>query len=211
MCSFLLQPFTGSRWLPVSWTKALSFHMQVDGQGSPRQTTVYAHSYRQNPFNDYKVKCLMNTGNESELPNQTVTLFDWSLKKHAVMFSWWKILHFLLANSRRFLLSAVFRWSNLKQYLLELIVFLEGAPNGELPSSPPCTHITLFGWRPAFGVIGRGSFLLHHSHFRSTLLYSIHFPSLVTICFKNGTFSLCFSRESHVEIRPRRVFFFVFI
>ena len=99
------------------WTKALSFHMQVDGQGSPRQTTVYAHSYRQNPFNDYKVKCLMNTGNESELPNQTVTLFDWSLKKHAVMFSWWKILHFLLTNSKWFSSDAAFSWSNREQYL----------------------------------------------------------------------------------------------
>ena len=38
----------------------------------------------------------------------------------------------------------------------------------------------------------------------STLLYSIHFSSPVTICFKNGTFSLCLSRKSHVEIQSRK-------
>ena len=40
----------------------------------------------QNEWNT-KLKCLMNTGNESELPNQTVTVFAWSLKKHAVLCS----------------------------------------------------------------------------------------------------------------------------
>ena len=86
----------------------------------------------------------MNTVDESELPSQAVTVL--AIKETCgLVLSSWKILHFLLANSRRFLLSAAFSWSNLKQYLLELIVFLEGAPNGELPSSPPCTYLTLFG------------------------------------------------------------------
>ena len=55
-------------------------------------------------------------------------------------------------------------------------------------------------------MVGGGSFLLLHDRFRSTLLYSIHFSSPVTICFKNGTFSLRLSRESHAEIWSRRFF-----
>ena len=47
-----------------------------------------------------------------------------------------------------------------------------------------------------FGVVRGGSFRLPHNLFCSTLLYSIHFSSPVTICFKNGTFSLRLSRES---------------
>ena len=49
-------------------------------------------------------------------------------------------------------------------------------------------------------MVGGGSFRLPHDPFRSTLLYSIHFSSPVTICFKNRTFSLRFSRELHAEI-----------
>ena len=56
-------------------------------------------------------------------------------------------------------------------------------------------------------MVGGGPFRLPHDLFRYALLYSIHFSSPVTICFKNGTFSLRFSRESHVEIRSRRLFF----
>ena len=69
-------------------------------------------------------------------------------------------------------------------------------------------NITFFGWRPAFG---GGSFRLPYSLFRSTLLYSIHFSSPVTICFKNRTFSLCFSRESHAEIWSRRFFCLTYV
>ena len=46
-----------------------------------------------------------------------------------------------------------------------------------------------------------GSFHLPHNLIRSTLLYSIHFSSSVTICLKNRTSSLHFSRELHAEIR----------
>ena len=49
-------------------------------------------------------------------------------------------------------------------------------------------NITFFGRRLAFGVVGGGSFRLPHDLFHSTLLYSIHFSSPVTICFKNGMF-----------------------
>ena len=38
----------------------------------------------------------------------------------------------------------------------------------------------------------------------STLLYGVQFSLPITICFKNGMFSLCLSRESHVEILSGR-------
>ena len=47
--------------------------------------------------------------------------------------------------------------------------------------------------------------------FHSTLLYSIHFLLSITICFKNGTFPLYFSKDSHVEIQSRRFFRFFFL
>ena len=43
--------------------------------------------------------------------------------------------------------------------------------------------ITFFGLRLAFGVVGRGSFSLSHNLLQSTLLYSIHFSSPITIFF----------------------------
>ena len=59
-------------------------------------------------------------------------------------------------------------------------------------------HILLI--KTAFGVVAGGSFQLPHDPFLSTLLYGIHFSSPITVCFKNGTFSLHLSREFHVEI-----------
>ena len=55
-------------------------------------------------------------------------------------------------------------------------------------------------------MVGGGSFPFPHNLFRSTLLYSIHFSSSITICFKNGPFSLRLSTESHAEIQSRRFF-----
>ena len=49
-------------------------------------------------------------------------------------------------------------------------------------------------------MVDGGSFHLAHYLFHSALLYSVHFSSPVTICFKNGTFLLHFSIEVHVEI-----------
>ena len=57
-------------------------------------------------------------------------------------------------------------------------------------------------------MVGGGSFHLSQDLFRSTLLYSIHFSLPVTICFKNGMFSLRLSKESQAEIRSRRFFSF---
>ena len=51
--------------------------------------------------------------------------------------SWCKIMRFLSTNSRRFLSSAAFSWSNWEQYFLELIIdFPERARNRGLPSNP---------------------------------------------------------------------------
>ena len=82
-----------------------------------------------------------------------------------------------------------------------------GFPEGAHNRAPFLSHIYIilfFGWRLAFGVVGGGSFCLSHSLFCSTSLYNIHFSLPITICFKNGTFSLCLSRELHVEIRSGR-------
>ena len=111
---------------------------------------------------------------------------------------------FLLTNSGRSSSSAAFSWSNWRQYLLELIVWFSGR---RTPFQSHHIHnITFFGWRWAFGVVCGGSFRLPHNLFPSTLLYSIHFSSPVTICFKNGMFSLLFSRESQAEIQSTRFF-----
>ena len=71
----------------------------------------------------WKVQCLVNMMDESELPSQIVTVFAWSSKKHAVLcypagrlciFCW-----LILDTSS----SATFGCSNWEQCLLELIVW----------------------------------------------------------------------------------------
>ena len=49
-----------------------------------------------------------------------------------------------------------------------------------------------------------GSFQLPHDLFHSILLYSIHFSSPITICFKSEMFSLRLNGESRAEVRSRR-------
>ena len=80
----------------------------------------------------------MNTADELELPNQAVTVFAWSSKKHAVLrYPDGRLCVFLLTNSGRFSSSAAFSWSNWEQYLLELMFgFPERAHNRGLPSNP---------------------------------------------------------------------------
>ena len=43
-----------------------------------------------------------------------------------LVLSWWKIMCFLLTNSRRFSLSDALSWSHWEQYLLEWIVWFSG-------------------------------------------------------------------------------------
>ena len=64
--------------------------------------------------------------------------------------------------------------------------------------------IIVFEWRLAFDVVGSSLFCLPHDLLCSILLYSIHLSSPITICFKNGMFSLCLSRESQIEIQSKR-------
>ena len=109
-------------------------------------------------------------------------------------------MHFLLTNSGCFSSSAAFSWSNWEQHLLDLLGFPEGVHNRELPSNP-----TIYTRSPSLDE-DRSLMWLVPVHFacpvifHSTLLYSIHFSLPITICFKNGTFSLHLSREFHVEI-----------
>jgi len=95
---------------------------------------------------------------------------------------------------------AAFSWSNWEKYLELTVWFPEEAHNRWLHSNPTIYTASLFGWRPAFGVVGGGSFYFPHDLLHFTLLYSIHFSSPVTIYFNNGMFSLCLSRELNAEI-----------
>ena len=114
--------------------------------------------------------------------------------------SWGRIMRFLLTNSGCFSSSAAFSWSNWEKYLELTVWFPEEAHNRGLHSNPTIYTASLFGWKPAFGVVGGGSFYFLHDLLHFTLLYSIHFSSPVTIYFNNGMFSLCLSRELHAEI-----------
>ena len=62
----------------------------------------------------------MNMAEKSELLSHTVAIFAWS--SNVVLHDPDGRLRFLLTNSRRFLSSAAFSWSNWEQYLLELII-----------------------------------------------------------------------------------------
>ena len=122
-----------------------------------------------------------------------------------LVLSWWTTMHFLFTYSRHFFSSAAFSWSNWEQYLSKLIICFPEPHNRRLSSSPTYTQPHLL-WLKT-GLCSSWQFISHaHNFFHSTLLYSFHFSSPVTICFRNGTFSLHLSRELHVEIWSR--FFF---
>ena len=114
-------------------------------------------------------------------------------------------MHFLLPRSGHFLSSTAFSWSSWEQYMLELFDFLKGVHNRGLPSSPTIQHHLLWMKTGLWYTVDDGSFHLPHNLFRSTLLYSIHFLSPITTVFKtkDWMFSLCLSRELHVEIQSR--------
>ena len=56
-------------------------------------------------------------------------------------------------------------------------------------------------------MVGGDVFRLPHDLSHSTLLYSIHFSSPVTLCFKKGTFTLRFSRYSRWKYGQDGFFF----
>ena len=117
-------------------------------------------------------------------------------------------MHFLLTNSGCFSSSATFSWSNWQQYLLELIVCFfrkELIIQDSLPISPYIQHHLLCmktslwcGWWWFISLAPRS--LPFH--------IIVQYPLFITCysLFKNGTFSLHFSRESHEEIWSRRCF-----
>ena len=135
--------------------------------------------------------------------SQTVAVFAWSTKTYVVLHYPDGTLCIFSGSILNASLSTAFSWSNGKQYLLELSFgFMEGTPliEDSFPI-PPHTqhHVSL---EEDWPLVGSGSFYLPHNLFHSTLLCSIHFLSPITICFKSKTFSLCLSRESHIEILP---------
>ena len=96
------------------------------------------------------------------------------------------------------LLGAILAGINCLIFLKELIM--------KTPFQSHHIHITFSDWRLAFGVIGSASFHLPYDLFFPMLLYSICFSLPVKICFKNGKFSLCLSRELHAETELRKIF-----
>ena len=80
-------------------------------------------------------------------------------------------------------LEAVLVGINYLVFRKELII------EGSLPIPPYTQHHLLWMQTSLWYVCG-GSFRFAHDPFHSTRFYSIHFSSPVTICFKNGTFSL---------------------
>ena len=131
------------------------------------------------------MQCLVSTTDESELPSQGNSFCLVIKETCRLALSWWKIMRFLLTNSGRFSSSAAFSGSNWEQYLSELFGFPEGA---HIIEDSHIHNITFPGWRPAFGVVGGGSFQLPRSLFLSILLYSIHFHRLSQFVLKTECF-----------------------
>ena len=103
-------------------------------------------------------------------------------------------------------LSAVFIWSNLEQYLLgnNCLVFQKELIIEDSLPIPEYTHH--FCIKTGLGLVGDDSVLLPYNLFFSTLLHSMHLSLPVTMCFKNGIFSLCL--ENHVWKYSQVAYFF---
>ena len=86
-----------------------------------------------------------------------------------LVLSWWKIMCFLLTNSRCFSSNAAFSRSNWEQYLLELIVWFSRSSSLREDSFQSHHKYSI----TSFGVVH--SVHLPHNLFCSTLLCSIHF------------------------------------
>ena len=95
-----------------------------------------------------------------------------------------------------------FSWSNWKQYLLDLIGFLEGTHNKGLPSNPTIHHhlwMKTVLWCGCWWFISLvpWSFAVH------IIVPTFHHPSRFVFFFLNGEFLLRFTRESHVETQSK--------
>ena len=140
-----------------------------------------------------KVQHLVNMVDESELSNQAITVFAWSSKRHMVLhyadgrlcIFYWLIPH----TFHRVLFSVSLIgnstcWNSLSGF----------SGRSSYQRTPFQSHhvqnVSFLGWTSDFGAVGGGPLHLPNDLFYVTLLYSIHFLSTVTVCFKNGTFSL---------------------
>ena len=131
-----------------------------------------------------KVQCLVNMADELELCSQATTDFAWSSKKHvALHYGGLCIFCWLILDAFRQVLLSVRLTRN--KYFLELtcLIFQKVLIVERTPFQSLYIHITFFGWRPAFGVVGGGTFHLPNNLLHSTLLYSIHFSSPITVFF----------------------------
>ena len=151
-----------------------------------------------------KVQCLVNTVNKSKVPNQPVTVFAWSSKKHEVLcypdgklhtFCW--LIPDALSST-----AAAFSWSHREQYLLELIIWFSGKNSWKdsLPI-PSYKQHNLLRMKTSLWY-GRWWLILLVPQF--LLLHIIVQYSLFITHHK--TFSLNVSREMHVEIQSSRLF-----
>ena len=149
----------------------------------------------------------MNTADDPALPSQAVTICAWSSEKHGLALSWWRIMHFpclILDTFCQVPLSVSLTGSSSTCWNC-LVFQKESITEDSLPIPPYTQHHLLWMKTGLWYRVGDGSFHLPHSLFRSTLLYSIYFLSPITVVFKtkDRMFSLCVSRESHVEIQSR--------
>ena len=153
------------------------------------------------------MQCLVNTGDESDLPRQAVTVFAWQSKKRSDLHYLDGRCIFLLTNSGGFFVKCCFWLVWLGAVgIYRLVFWKELIIEDSFPIPPYTQHHLLWMKTTLWSSVGGGSFLLLHNLFHSTLLHSIHFSSPVTICLKNGTFSLHLGSESEMKIRSRRFF-----
>ena len=157
------------------------------------------------------MQCLVNTVDESELPSQAITVFAWSSKKCGCTLSWWKVIHFLLTNSRWFSLSAAFIWPTWEQFLLELTIWF--SRSSFIIEDWLSSNSTIYTTSPSLDEDWPLVWLLL-VHFACSMISSVPHYCIAYIffiahhdLFKNGTFLLHLSRELHLEIWSRRFFF----
>lgn len=137
----------------------------------------------------WSFQCLVNThqpnGNDFCLVTKRTCCVTLSL---------WNLRALQLSNSRCFLSNAVFNGSNWeKNSCLNFFFFFSWKSLQRTPI-PLYTQHHFIGWRSTLhALINDDSFHLLCNLLHSTLLFLFHFSSLVTICLKNRTFSLCLS------------------
>ena len=110
--------------------------------------------------------------------------------------SWWKIMHFTLTNSGCFLLSGVFSWSKWEHFGINHLVFWKEFPSNPIvyATSPSLYEEQSLVWLMWFILLAPFSLLFH------IIVQYPQYSLPITFCFKNETFLLHFSGESHAKI-----------